>query len=134
MGNTSWAPYAVFTKPSEIELKYNSEKQREVTASVSSSICTKAEIEVLMSNVCIEAKNTLKESMAQIATVTRKEKLAAYQQARLAIYARYEYFTGTLVVVPFNGNGPGSIAPMEYRVYWKIPKYTYVKVEKRTVK
>ncbi len=87
-----------------------------------------------MSEVCIEAKNSLKESLAQISTVTRKEKLLAYQQTRLLIYVSYDYFVGTLVVTPFNGYGAGSLAPMEYLVYWKIPRFTYVVVEKRTLK
>jgi hypothetical protein len=101
---------------------------------VSASICAKPEIESLMVEACLEAKNSLKESLAQSSTVTRKEKLLAYQQARLVIYARYDYFVGTLVVVPSNGYGAGSVAPMQYAVYWKIPRFTYVSVEKRILK
>lgn len=131
---SGWAPSPVLNKSSTWNFVYTSEKANEITSSVSSSICPTADLKLLMAKVCVEAAATLKESLSQATTVTRTEKLVAYQQCRYKVIVGYDYFSGTLVVTPPNGYGAGSIAPMSYSVYWKIPKYTHATTEKRMTK
>ncbi len=131
---SGWAPSPVLNKSSKWSFVYTSEKANEITSSVSSSICPTADLKLLMAKVCVEAANTLKTSLSQATSVTRSESLVAYQQCRYKVMVKYEYFTGTLVVTPPNGNGAGSVAPLSYPVYWKIPINTYATTEKRMTK
>ncbi|MCU0325859.1 MAG: hypothetical protein MUF45_11505 [Spirosomaceae bacterium] len=131
---SGWAPSPPLDKPAKWKVTLTSEKAREISSTVSASLCSKSEMETLILQACVEASASVKQSLSQATTVERTESLKAKEQCRYKVLVVYDYFQGTLVLTPPNGYGAGSIAPMSYTVYYKVPRRTYATTEKRLAK